>query len=195
MSNWISGYMENALHIDKAVGDILGMAMFAILLGIARISYAKFGKNVSRVLLGGMIGAAACYLIAGFSTGVILPFFACILTGMFTAMLWPGTLILMEENIPSAGVAAYALMAAGGDLGASVAPQLMGIVIDKVSASNFAAGLAASSGLSPEQIGLKAGMLVSAIFPILGTVLLVFIIQYFRKRKGAARKRLNFGHS
>ena len=195
MSNWISGYMENALHIDKAVGDILGMAMFAILLGIARISYAKFGKNVSRVLLGGMIGAAACYLIAGFSTGVILPFFACILTGMFTAMLWPGTLILMEENIPSAGVAAYALMAAGGDLGASVAPQLMGIVIDKVSASNFAAGLAASSGLSPEQIGLKAGMLVSSIFPILGTVLLVFIIQYFRKRKGAARKRLNFSHS
>ncbi len=187
MSNWISGYMENALHIDKAVGDILGMAMFAILLGIARISYAKFGKNISRVLLGGMIGAAACYLIAGFSTGVILPFFACILTGMFTAMLWPGTLILMEENIPSAGVAAYALMAAGGDLGASVAPQLMGIVIDKVSASNFAAGLAASSGLSPEQIGLKAGMLVSSIFPILGTVLLVFIIQYFRKRKGAAR--------
>ena len=179
MSNWISGYMENALHIDKAVGDILGMAMFAILLGIARISYAKFGKNISRVLLGGMIGAAACYLIAGFSTGVILPFFACILTGMFTAMLWPGTLILMEENIPSAGVAAYALMAAGGDLGASVAPQLMGIVIDKVSASNFAAGLAASSGLSPEQIGLKAGMLVSSIFPILGTVLLIFIIRYF----------------
>ena len=108
-------------------------------------------RNRRRVLLGGMIGAAACYLIAGFSTGVILPFFACILTGMFTAMLWPGTLILMEENIPSAGVAAYALMAAGGDLGASVAPQLMGIVIDKVSASNFAAGLAASSGLSSEQ--------------------------------------------
>ena len=46
MSNWISSYMENALHIDKTVGDILGMAVFAILLGIARISYARFGKNI-----------------------------------------------------------------------------------------------------------------------------------------------------
>ena len=32
MSNWISTYMENALGIDKVVGDILGAAMFAILL-------------------------------------------------------------------------------------------------------------------------------------------------------------------
>jgi hypothetical protein len=47
MSNWISTYMENALNIDKALGDILGMAMFAILLGITRITYAKYGKNIS----------------------------------------------------------------------------------------------------------------------------------------------------
>lgn len=46
MSNWISGYMENALSIDKTLGDILGVAMFAILLGMARIAYARFGKNV-----------------------------------------------------------------------------------------------------------------------------------------------------
>lgn len=181
MSNWISGYMENALHIDKAIGDILGMAMFAALLGIARISYAKFGKNICRVLLIGMIGAAACYLVAGFSTSVVLAFLACILTGLFTSMLWPGTLIMMEEKIPGAGVAAFALMAAGGDLGASVAPQLMGIVIDKVSASTVASDLGVTLNLSVEQIGLKAGMLVSAIFPILGAVLMVFIIRYFKK--------------
>ena len=183
MSNWISGYIENALHIDKAIGDILGMAMFAILLGIARISYAKFGKNIGRVLLFGMMGASACYLIAGLSTNVFLAFFACILTGLFTSMLWPGTLIMMEENIPGAGVAAFALMAAGGDLGASVAPQLMGIVIDKVSASPLAAQLSTVRNLSAEQIGLKSGMLVTAIFPILGTALVLFIIRYFKKMK------------
>ena len=43
MSNWISGFVEAELQIDKAVGDILGVAMFAILLGITRISYAKWG--------------------------------------------------------------------------------------------------------------------------------------------------------
>ena len=109
MSNWVSTFMENALHVDKTLGDILGMAMFAILLGIARISYAKFGKNIMRVLLFGMIGAATCYLVAGLSTNVVFAFVACILTGLFTSMLWPGTLIMMEENIPGVGVAAYAL--------------------------------------------------------------------------------------
>ena len=180
MSNWISGYMESTLGIDKAVGDILGVAMFAILLGIARISYAKFGKNICRVLLAGMIGATVCYLAVGFSSNIIVAFVACILTGFFTSMLWPGTLIMMEEQIPNAGVAAFALMAAGGDLGASVAPQLMGIVIDRVSISTFAAELGARLGLSAEQVGMKVGMLVTAIFPILGTVLLFFIIRYFK---------------
>jgi len=181
MSNWISSYMENALHIDKALGDILGMAMFAILLGIARISYARFGKNICRVLLTGMIGAAVCYLIVGLSSGVIPAFAACILTGLFTAMLWPGTLIMMEEKIPGIGVTAYAMMAAGGDLGASIAPQLMGIVVDHVSASAWAAEMSTTLQLTTEQIGLKAGMLVTSVFPILGALLLLGIIAYFRK--------------
>ena len=183
MSNWISGYMETALHIDKAVGDMLGMAMFAILLGIARISYAKYGKNNFRGLLVGMIGAAGCYLVVSFSSGTVMAFIACILTGVFTAMLWPGTLIMMEENIPGLGVAAYALMAAGGDLGASVAPQLMGIVVDQVSVSDFAARLSATTNLTLEQIGMKAGMLVSAVFPIIGIFLMLYIIRYFKKIK------------
>ena len=185
MSNWVSTYMENALQVDKTLGDILGMAMFAVLLGVARIAYAKYGKNIIKVLLFGMVGAAACYLTAGLTTNVIAAFIACILTGLFTAMLWPGTLIMMEENLPGLGVAAYALMAAGGDLGASVAPQLLGIVVDKVAVSSFAAEMSVKLGLEAEQIGLKAGMLVTAIFPILGAILIVFAIRYFKKFKNA----------
>lgn len=183
MSNWISTYMENALRVDKALGDILGMAVFAILLGIARISYAKYGKNIIRVLIAGMAGAAVCYLVAGFSSGTFPAFIACAVTGLFTAMLWPGALIMMEENVPGVGVAAYALMAASGDLGASVAPQLLGIVVDSVAASAPALELAAQSGLEPEQIGLKVGMLVTAAFPIIGTALLIGASRYFKKQK------------
>ena len=182
MSNWVSSYMENALQIDKALGDLLGMAGFAILLGLARIGYAKFGKNISRVLLIGMIGATVCYLVVGLSTGVAPAFIACVLTGIFVAMLWPGTLIMMEEKMPGLGVAAYALMAAGGDLGASLSPQLLGIVTDTVSASSFAAELGATLNLTAEQIGLKAGMLVTAIFPLLGTVVVIVAMRYFKKR-------------
>lgn len=182
MSNWVSSFMENALKIDKTVGDILGMAGFAILLGITRITYAKYGKNIFRMLLTGMAGAVVCYLVAGFSTNVVFAVVACVLTGIFTSMLWPGTLIMMEENLPGIGVAAYALMAAGGDLGASVAPQLLGIVVDNVSVSDFAKNLSVSLNMTAEQIGLKAGMLVTAVFPILGTLVLIMSIRHFKKQ-------------
>jgi hypothetical protein len=75
------------------------------------------------------------------------------------------------------------MMAAGGDLGAAAAPQLMGIVIDTVSATPFAAELGAAFGMSAEQVGMKAGMLTSSVFPILGTVLLLVTIRYFKKQK------------
>ena len=179
MSNWISSYMENALHISKTVGDILGMALFAILLGSARTFHSKYGHNIFKVLVGSMIGATACYIIVGLSGNVMISFIACVLTGCFTSMLWPGTLILMEEKIPNPGVAAYALMAAGGDFGASVAPQLMGIIVDKVAVSNWAAELSQVVSLSTEQIGMKTGMLVASIFPFLGIFLLVYINKYF----------------
>ena len=181
MSNWISGYMENALHIEKALGDILGAAMFAVLLGIARITYGRFGKRIRPVLLAGMIGSAVCYLTVAFSMNTALSLTACVLTGLFSSMLWPGTLIMMEENIPYAGVTAFALMAAGGDLGASVAPQLLGIVVDSVSSSAYASELSVTLSLTPEQIGLKAGMLVCALFPILGAVTVCLCIRFFKR--------------
>ena len=182
MSNWISGYMENALGIAKSTGDILGVAMFAILLGLVRILYAKYGKNIGKMLLFGMIGATLCYLAAGLSSAIPLAFCACVLTGVCTAMLWPGALILMEEKLPGAGVTSFALMAAGGDLGASVAPQWLGIVIDKVARSETAQEIAVKTGLSPEQIGLKAGMLCTALFPLLGVLTVVLTLRYFKKK-------------
>ena len=186
MANWVSGFMENALHVDKALGDLLGMAMFAILLGLARIGYARYGKRIMTVLLVGMVGAVVCYLLAGLSSNMIVALIACAMTGLFTSMLWPGSLIMMEENLPGIGVAAYAMMAAGGDLGASVAPQLMGIVVDAVSESELAASVSLSTGMTAEEIGLKAGMLVTAIFPMIGVLVLLFVIRYFSHAKREA---------
>ena len=181
MANWISSYMENALHISKTLGDIFGMALFAILLGSARTFHAKYGHNIFKVLIGSMIGATVCYIIVGLSGSIMISFLACVLTGCFASMLWPGTLILMEEKIPNPGVAAYALMAAGGDFGASVAPQLMGIIVDKVTVSNWAAELGQTISLSTEQIGMKTGMLMAALFPFVGILLLIYINKYFKK--------------
>ena len=183
MSNWISGYMESALGIDKSFGDVFGVAMFAALLGIARITYSRLGRRIEGVLLVGMIGAAVCYLVAALASISAIAFAACILTGLFTAMLWPGALIFMEENVHGAGVGAFALMAAGGDFGASVAPQLLGAIADSVSISSFGTSLASSLGIGAEQLGLKVGMLVCAVFPILGAVTVAVTVRYFRKER------------
>lgn len=183
MSNWMSGFVESTLHLPKVWGDILGVASFALLLAIGRMLYAKYGKNIWRVLLLGMIGSCICYLIIGLSNSVIIAFIACILTGFCTSMLWPGTLILMEERMPHLGVAAYALMAAGGDFGASVAPQLLGVIVDSVSVSDLAVRLGNSLSLAPEQVGMKVGMLMAAIFPLLGIVVLLIIKKYFGIKK------------
>ncbi len=160
MSNWISGFMEAELHIDKTLGDIFGVALFAVLLGITRFTYSKWSKSISKTLLIGMIGASACYLVAGLSSFTAAAFIACVLNGVFSAMLWPGTLIMMDEKMHGVGVSAYALMAAGGDLGASVGPQLLGIVADSA--------------------GLQTGMLVSSVFPILGIFAVILTIRYFK---------------
>ena len=185
MTNWVSVYMERTLQIPKALGDTLGLATFALLLAVTRSLYAKFGKCIYPVLLTGMTGAVVCYLAAGLSSSGIVAIIACVLTGICTSMLWPGTLLLMEEQFPNPGIAAYALMAAGGDFGASVAPQGMGIVTDWVAAGDWAARMGERFGLSAEQIGIKAGMLCTALFPFIG----IFVLLYMRKFFGLSAKK------
>ena len=191
MTNWVSGFAERALKLPKAAGDILGMALFAVLLGLGRTLYTKYGKNISRVLLLGMLGSVVCYLTAGLSPNAAVSLIACVMTGFCTSMLWPGTLILMEENMPRSGVGAYALLAAGGDFGAAIAPQLVGVVVDAVSVSDTAQKLSVSLALTGEQIGIKAGMLTAALFPLIGVAVLLIIRRYFRKTQNDTTAELD----
>ncbi len=185
MTNWVSTYMEGALQIPKAVGDIVGLCLFALLLALTRTWYARRGKHIYRILLIGMAASVPCYLVAGLSSLPAVAMVACVLTGITTAMLWPGTLIFMEEKIPNPGVAAYALMAAGGDFGGSVAPQLLGAIVDGVAASEWAVPLGESLSISTEQVGMKIGMLIAAIFPLCGVAVLIVMGRYFREKRSA----------
>ncbi len=162
MTNWVSGFAERALGISKVYGDIFGMALFALMLGIGRTLYSKKGKNIYRVLLLGMGTAAVCYIVAALSLSPVVGLLACVMTGFCTSMLWPGTLTYTSEKYLSCGVGVYALLAAGGDLGASLSPQLLGIIADTS--------------------GMKQGMLVASFFPIAGFFLLLFTHRYFKNR-------------
>ena len=187
MAQWCSGYIEQALGIPKVWGDIFGVASFSMALGLGRSLYAKFGKNIGRVLFLGAVGATACYLIASLSGVAIVGLIACALTGFCTSMLWPGNLIVSAEKFPQGGVFIYAMMASGGDLGASVAPQLLGVVTDAVMASEGAVKVANSLSITVEQLGMKAGMCVGALFPLVA----IFVYAYiWRSMKKPAQDKL-----
>ena len=73
-------------------------------------------------------------------------------------------------------------MAAGGDLGASIAPQALGIVVDRISLTEWSETIGNAMLLTPEQVGFKTGMLGAAVFPILGVILLTYMKKYFDKQ-------------
>lgn len=180
MAQWSSGYLEGALGIPKVWGDVFGVAMFGLTLGIGRTLYAKRGKRIESVLYLGAIGATVCYLLASLSPIPLIGLLACAMTGLCTSMMWPGSLIVVADRFPAGGVFIYAIMAAGGDLGASIGPQLVGVVTDALSGSALGETLSSFFAISPEQIGMKAGLLIGSLFPLFG------ILVYRRLRKTAS---------
>lgn len=171
MAQWCSGYIEGALHIDKVWGDVFGVAFFSAMLGFGRSLYGKIGKNIHNVLILGSVGAFVCYVVAAISPVPVIGLIACVITGFCVSMLWPGSLIAASSRYPMGGVVVFALMASGGDLGASVGPQLVGIVTDFAIANQTLVNLATSLSLTPDQLGMKLGMLVGSLFPLFAIVL------------------------
>lgn len=181
MAQWASGYIEESLGIPKFFGDIFGVALFAAALGLGRTLYAKFGKNAPRVIFMCTVSATACYLVAAISPFPIVGLIACALTGFCVSMLWPGSLIVASERFPAGGVFIFALMAAGGDLGASVGPQLVGVVADACVAAPWVSTLAETLGISADSLGMKVGMLVGMLFPLIGIFVNLRILKTEKK--------------
>ncbi|MBE5772534.1 MAG: MFS transporter [Clostridiales bacterium] len=168
MAQWSSSYLEQALGIPKLWGDVLGVAFFAVAMGLGRTLYSKIGKNITRALFLGAVGATVCYLITAISNIPFIGLIACAFTGFCVSMMWPGSLVIASDRIPDGGVFIFAMMAAGGDLGASVGPQLVGIITDAVIASPAAMQFTQNLSLAPDQLGMKIGMLVGMLFPLVG---------------------------
>lgn len=190
MAQWSSSYLEQAFQIPKIWGDVLGVAMFAVALGLGRSLYTKYGKRLHLVLFSGAAVTFVCYLIAAVTALPILGLIACAFTGFCVSMLWPGSLLIASSRFPTGGVVLFALMAAGGDLGASIGPQLLGVITDNIMKNDYFGSLAVTMGLTADQVGMKAGMLFGAIFPLVATILLAISWRSQRKLSTGARPRV-----
>ena len=181
MAQWCSGYIEQALGIPKVWGDLFGVALFSVMLGTGRTLYAKIGKNIGKVLTFGAVGATVCYFVAAVTGVPAVGLIACAFTGFCTSMLWPGNLVVASSRFPQGGVFIYAMMAAGGDLGASIGPQLVGVITDGVLAAPAAVEIAAKFQITTEQLGMKAGMLCGMLFPLVA----IFVYRHIWKGEKA----------
>ena len=181
MAQWASGYLEQALGISKVWGDIFGVALFSVFLGLGRTLYAKIGKNIFRTILFGAIGSTVCYLICALSSNAMLGLVACVLVGFCSSMLWPGCIVISADKFPKSGVFIYAMMAAGGDFGAALISQLTGTVTDIAIANPAVISLAEQLFLTPEQLGMRIGILTTSLCPILAIIVYACLWKTGRK--------------
>ena len=187
MSQWSSLFAERALGVTKVIGDLLGPCLFAVFMGIGRTIYGVWGEKIH--LTGAMVFCAAlcilCYLGTALFENPWLSLLSCALCGFSVSLMWPGTFSLTSAAYPKGGTAMFGILAVLGDVGCSVGPALMGAVSGAVSGNvNIAASF---PNLTADQLGLKSGMLFSAVFP--ASILIgVLLLTRFHK---SANKKLN----
>lgn len=185
MVQWSSAYMEKAMSLPKLLGDSLGILMFAFMLSVCRLIFGIRGDriNLSKSMLIFSICAVFCYAAIAFTRFPAAGLAACALTGFFSAMLWPGTLVLADESLPNSGAWLFAFMAFSGDCGAAFCPWLSGLLSDNAYKVSLLSGVAQNAGITNEQLGLRAGMALSILYPVLTALFLALYIRDRNKSK------------
>lgn len=161
MSQWASAYTESALGFTKSVGDIAGPCLFAVMMGISRVIYGKYGEklDLTKVMMGSGILCLFCYLLASLSQLPVFGLIGCILCGFSVGIMWPGTISLSAGRLPAGGTAMFALLAMAGDLGGALGPGMIGAVTQQ------------------SDNNLQRGMLAGTIFPLILVITLILLNQ------------------
>ena len=172
MSQWTSAFVESSLGLPKEVGDLVGLCLFALLLGTTRAIYGAYGDKfpLYKTMLFGSVLCIVCYLVAALSPFPMLSLVACIFSGLGSSLLWPGSVVNGANRFPLAGSSLFAFLAAGGDAGAAFGPWMIGLIADV--SPNLVRIAPWLSSLSLQESALRSGMLLGTIFPILMVIFL-----------------------
>lgn len=161
MSQWSSYFAETGLQVSKAMGDLLGPFMFAVLMGASRWFYGIKGEKIPLekfIVFSGCL-CAVSYLIAVLSPIPLISLIGCALCGLSVGIMWPGVFSLAVKCCPEGGTAMFALLALAGDVGCGGGPSVVGAV---------------SQAFGDD---LKAGLTAAILFP----VVLIMGIQVLRR--------------
>lgn len=160
MAQWASAYAESALGLSKSIGDIAGPCLFAVMMGISRTFYGKYGEKIdlTKFMIASGTLCLICYLAAALAPYPLLNLTGCVVCGFSVGIMWPGTISISSSKIPLGGTALFALLAMAGDMGGSIGPFVIGFVTQNTGDD------------------LKAGMLAGCIFPAV-LILSVFLLR------------------
>jgi len=158
VSQWASVFAEQGLGVSKVIGDLAGPMLFAVMMGISRLIYGKYGErmNLKKFMTCSVLLCCTSYLIISLSPWPVLGLIGCGLCGMSVGILWPGTFSMASAGVRGGGTAMFALLALAGDLGCSGGPTFVGLV----------------SGAFGDN--LKTGILGAIIFPLILLMVLTF---------------------
>lgn len=164
MSQWASAFTESSLGIEKRMGDLAGPCMFAVMQGVSRVIYGKYGNRIdlTKYMMGSGALCLICYILASVSHNPLLSLVGCIMCGFSVGIMWPGTISIMSKRLPVGGTAMFALLAMAGDIGGSVGPAAVGIVTQSANDN------------------LQVGMLSASVFPF---VLIMMLLLMRRQNK------------
>ncbi len=168
VSQWSSAFAEQGLGVSKAVGDIAGPMFFAVLMGLARLLYGKFGDRINLVkfMTFSICLCIAAYLVTALSPIPAISLMGCGICGFSVGILWPGVFSLGAASLKSGGTGMFALLALAGDLGCNAGPTLVGFVSDIFGGE------------------LSIGILSAVIFP----VMFIAVLMLYRREARTASK-------
>ena len=159
MAQWASAFAESALGLPKTMGDLVGPCMFAVMMGVSRLIYGKYGDRIDlkKYMIGSGILCLICYLLAGLSQNSFVALAGCILCGFSVGIMWPGTISLLSKLLPLGGTAMFALLAMAGDIGGAIGPGIIGGITERMGDN------------------LQAGMLFAVIYPAVLVISVIMI--------------------
>lgn len=166
VSQWASTFAEKGLQVSKTIGALTGPMMFAILMGISRAIYGKYGDKIDLMKFMTFSGILCLisYLLISLTASPVIGLIGCGLCGLSVGILWPGTFSISAARLKAGGTAMFALLALAGDVGCSLGPTTVGIV----------------SGWF--QDNLRMGILFAVFFPVLLLILLALLKNMGQKK-------------